>query len=110
MRGPVAILLVVLFSAEVAAGPDDDCPGGEIVEVTGILDEIVVTDPAAPELILERSTGSCAVDAIRIEGAAPDNCREGGRVSGEGTVHVSRDGTWTWLEAGDVRCEEAKPR
>jgi hypothetical protein len=106
----MAILLSVALYTGVAAGPKDYCAGGENVEVSGILDEIVTTDPASPELILERSTGTCAVDAIRIEGAVPVTCREGGPVSGEGLVQVSRDGTWTWLEADDVRCEETSPK
>lgn len=105
MRGRMAIVLMVAAAAPAGAEPKAYCSGGELAEVSGLIDEIVTSDPAVPEIILDRSRGKCRVDAIRLEGALPGNCAEGRRVTGDGMVIVSRDGTWTWLETNEIRCE-----
>lgn len=103
MHGRLAALLIVAASAHAGAEPADYCSAENVV-VSGFIDEIATTDPASPEIILER-TSKCTVDAIRLEGAVPGNCAQGRKVTAEGMVQQSGDGTWTWLNADDVKCE-----
>lgn len=105
MRGCLIVVLFFALSAGAAAEQKDACFGDDPVVASGVIDEVRETDPAAFEIILDTSTGACAVDAINVQGGLPDACVEGRRVTGEGVVQQSRDGTWTWLETDEVRCE-----
>ncbi len=105
MRIRSAALLLAAAPLPANAVSGTYCPAGETVEVSGLISEVATWDPALPEIILERSTGACAVDAIRVNGSVPDTCTEGRQVTGGGEVQQSRDGTWTWLDADEVRCD-----
>lgn len=107
MRIVLTVALIVAAAAQAGAEPKGYCPGGEVVEVTGLINEVVTTDPASPELLLEQVRGTCLVDAVQLEGPQPlpGTCVEGRRVTADGMVFVSRDGTWTWLVTNEVRCD-----
>lgn len=105
MRIRLAALCLATVPLPANAASDTSCPAGETVEARGLISEIATWDPALPEIILERSTGACAVDAIRVNGQVPDTCAEGRHVTGAGEVQQSRDGTWTWVDADEVRCD-----
>lgn len=104
MRGRMTVLMIFATSVQAGAEPAY-CPADETVEVSGYINEIVLTDPAVPEIILEQASSKCTVDAIRIEGAVPGNCAEGGKAAAQGMIQQSGDGTWTWLNADGVKCE-----
>lgn len=104
MRGRMAGLMFMATSAQAGADPAH-CLTDDTVRISGVISEIATTDPAVPEIILDRVSSKCKADAIRMQGAVPDNCGEGRKITAEGTVQQSGDGTWTWLNADSVKCE-----
>lgn len=90
MRVPMVLLAIVAATVQARAATDDDCSGGAPVVVSGSIDEVVTTDATSAEIILDRSTGACGVDAIRTE-VVPGTCVKGRRVTGGGYCsHVAR--------------------